>query len=38
MRGIGLKRQIAEFVNDQQLWLGKLRKPLLRVSLATIPA
>jgi hypothetical protein len=34
MRGIGLKGQISEFVDDQEFWLGKLREPLLEPALA----
>jgi hypothetical protein len=34
MRGIGLKGQISELVDDQELWLGKLREPLLEPALA----
>jgi hypothetical protein len=29
VRGVGFKRQIAEFVDDQELGLGKVREPLL---------
>lgn len=29
MRGIGFKGQIPELVDDQELWLGKLRESLL---------
>ena len=34
MRGIGLERQIAELVDDQQLGLGIEAKPLLEAALA----
>ncbi len=34
MCGIGLKGQIAEFVDDQELWLGKLREPLVKPAFA----
>ena len=33
MRRIGFERQIAKLVNDQEPWLGKLREPLLELSL-----
>ncbi len=34
MRGIGLKGQTSEFIDDQELWLGKLREPLFELALA----
>jgi hypothetical protein len=36
MRGIGLERAIAEFVNDRQLWLGEEREPLLGMRLRRV--
>jgi hypothetical protein len=29
VRGIGFKGQVTELVNDQELWLGEMREPLL---------
>jgi hypothetical protein len=34
MRRVGLERQITQFVDDQELWLGEQRKPLLDLSFA----
>jgi hypothetical protein len=34
VRGVGLKRQIAELVDDQELWLGEVCEPFLEPAFA----
>ena len=34
MGGVGLEGQISEFVDDQELWFGKMREPLLEPAFA----
>ena len=34
LRGIRFKGQITELVNDQELWLGEVREPLVEPSFA----
>jgi len=37
VRGIRFKGQITELVNDQELWLGEVREPLVESSFAMTP-
>src|SRR5258708_34370972 len=34
VRGVGLKGQITELINDQELWFGEVRQPLLKPAFA----